>query len=680
MKRTISLLLALLFALSLLPMGALAANSAKATTLRLSSSTGTVSVTNASGKKVSVSKGMRLYSGYTTATGKGSNAYITLDSAKAAKLDASSKAGIRQSGNKLELYLASGKLFFNVKQPLASNASMNIRTSTMVAGIRGTMGWVTPTEICILEGQVTLTCINPRTGETRTTIVKAGERVYYEYQTTQSGQPDLLQIDFVKQQAENRHVPAFVVEEIVKDPDVQARAIEGAQGTLLDIPALIADYENKVAREAAEIDAREADIEKRLEEQADEIAKSPVEYYFKDTTSGGGGGGGGGTPATYTVTFPAMTDRTGYTITVTATTATTTTDGGVTYTVPTGDPLMYSVGANPGYYTDAALLDVRENGTATGIGPGENKIVNTAANVTVAGVYLNPTTFAELQAALAGTEDTIYVNTNISGAGNLVVNGNKTLILDGVDVSTTGNLSFVDGSDLEIRKGTNGGTLTVAGTTIACTLTIGDGITLNGGVVQLTEGDSRLVIQKGGTLTGGNMTISAANATIENAGSVTASIMESSGIIKNGIASGTINHDASFSSGNGLTSHATGQLYNIGNMSLLVINAEAGSNIVNGSCDGNQNDAAQLLVKQSISNNGTIAGALSFEVKFHTGEGSGVDPQVVQSGEKVQEPDTPIYNEHTFAGWYDSSLSTKWNFETDIVTGPLTLYAKWVTP
>lgn len=75
---------------------------------------------------------MKLYS-----AGTQSYAYISLDSSKAVKLDANTKVQVRKQGSKLELLVTSGKLFFNVKAPLSSNQSLNIRTSTMVTGIRG---------------------------------------------------------------------------------------------------------------------------------------------------------------------------------------------------------------------------------------------------------------------------------------------------------------------------------------------------------------------------------------------------------------------------------------------------------------------------------------------------------------------------------------------------------------
>ena len=67
MKRRLTLLLTLLILLAL-PATALAATSAKSSTLKLTDYRGTVTVKESAGKSVNVSKGLRLYSGCTIAT------------------------------------------------------------------------------------------------------------------------------------------------------------------------------------------------------------------------------------------------------------------------------------------------------------------------------------------------------------------------------------------------------------------------------------------------------------------------------------------------------------------------------------------------------------------------------------------------------------------------------------
>ena len=61
---------------------------------------------------------------------------------KLAKLDQDSEIAITKEGKEMEIEVKSGSLFFNATEPLADDKSMNIRTSTMIVGIRGTCGWV----------------------------------------------------------------------------------------------------------------------------------------------------------------------------------------------------------------------------------------------------------------------------------------------------------------------------------------------------------------------------------------------------------------------------------------------------------------------------------------------------------------------------------------------------------
>ncbi len=68
----------------------------------------------------------------------------------------------------------------------------------------------------------------------------------------------------------------------------------------------------------------------------------------------------------------------------------------------------------------------------------------------------------------------------------------------------------------------------------------------------------------------------------------------------------------------------------------------------------------------------------SCTVTFHSQEGSTVEPQTVNYGETITEPEPPTREGYTFGGWYsDSICETVWNFETDVVTQDTALYAKW---
>ncbi|MEY9978262.1 leucine-rich repeat protein [Lysinibacillus sp. RC79] len=68
----------------------------------------------------------------------------------------------------------------------------------------------------------------------------------------------------------------------------------------------------------------------------------------------------------------------------------------------------------------------------------------------------------------------------------------------------------------------------------------------------------------------------------------------------------------------------------------------------------------------------------SYIVTFDANGGSEVPSQSVGAGELVKAPSTPVKEGYTFAGWYkDKRLTEAWNFNQDVVTKDITLYAKW---
>ena len=138
-KRLTAALLAVVMAAGLLPLSA-CSGGATAASMHLRRTEGTVSVSNSSGKDVPALDNLGLYSGYGVGTHSASYAWIDLDDVKLAKLDQNSEISIEKEGKNLEIEVKSGSLFFNVTEPLADDETMNIRTSTMLVGIRGTSG------------------------------------------------------------------------------------------------------------------------------------------------------------------------------------------------------------------------------------------------------------------------------------------------------------------------------------------------------------------------------------------------------------------------------------------------------------------------------------------------------------------------------------------------------------
>lgn len=301
MRRTASLWMALLLVWSL--MLPAAAETAAAATLRLEKAEGTVTVSTAAGRTVSTTDGMRLYSGYALETETASYAYVSLDSTKAVKLDASSRGEVSKSGKKLELKAVSGKLFFNVTAPVKEDESLNIRTSTMVTGVRGTAGWVevvdrSASRIHLLEGTLTVTAAEPSTGELRRTVITGGQTVTAAVNgASRPGQQASLTVTELREE----DVPAFVAVELAKDAALQEKV---AKNSPLSVEEIIRGAEDWLRGEQAAAAAAERALRDQLG------GGSGVDQVFPDRRddADSGDGGSSDTPVTPPAPEPPVTE------------------------------------------------------------------------------------------------------------------------------------------------------------------------------------------------------------------------------------------------------------------------------------------------------------------------------------------------------------------------------------
>ncbi|MDR0597048.1 MAG: InlB B-repeat-containing protein [Treponema sp.] len=68
-----------------------------------------------------------------------------------------------------------------------------------------------------------------------------------------------------------------------------------------------------------------------------------------------------------------------------------------------------------------------------------------------------------------------------------------------------------------------------------------------------------------------------------------------------------------------------------------------------------------------------------YTVTFNSSGGGAVEAQTVEHGDKAAEPEPPVNGALILEGWYkESSLTTRWDFDSDTVTADITLYAAWV--
>jgi hypothetical protein len=146
-------------------------NRIKATTMRLLRIVGEVNLTE-KGKDKTAMTDIRLGDGNVLSTGTQSLVSVGLDDTKIVSLEENSRCEFHQKGKKTELMLTDGSLFFDVRKALEENESLDIKSSTMVVGIRGTSGYVWNDKakgtqhIIITDGHVIIKATNPKTGET----------------------------------------------------------------------------------------------------------------------------------------------------------------------------------------------------------------------------------------------------------------------------------------------------------------------------------------------------------------------------------------------------------------------------------------------------------------------------------------------------------------------------------
>lgn len=187
-KRIMGLFLAIALVIVLCTVTAYAEKTAVADTMRLEKTEGTVEICNSSGRTIGVREGGKLYGGYELTTEE-SYAWISLDESKLIKLDWNTQVVIKKTKGAYEIMLEYGKIFFDVDKPLEDDESLDIRTSTLSTGVRGTMGIVASqpklsdggtaperfASVELLDGTVTVAFYSQTDGELKTAEIQAGE-------------------------------------------------------------------------------------------------------------------------------------------------------------------------------------------------------------------------------------------------------------------------------------------------------------------------------------------------------------------------------------------------------------------------------------------------------------------------------------------------------------------------
>ncbi len=133
------------------------------------------------GREKSMREDQRLHNDEALTTGGEGYVKIGLDDTKIITLQKKSRLEVSKKGDRFELDLESGSLYFDVNRKLEPGEVMEFNTSTMIVGIRGTEGNIFFKDgyegVAVNEGTVHVTGFNHTTGETKETDVSAGKKL-----------------------------------------------------------------------------------------------------------------------------------------------------------------------------------------------------------------------------------------------------------------------------------------------------------------------------------------------------------------------------------------------------------------------------------------------------------------------------------------------------------------------
>ncbi|MBO6015678.1 MAG: FecR domain-containing protein [Lachnospiraceae bacterium] len=203
-------------------------NRLSAVTMRILRYEGIVTLFD-NGKENALMENMLLHNGNALSTQEKSYIDISLDDTKTVGLDEKSLAEFFQAGKKLEISLKEGGIYFYTTEKLKEDETFDIRTSTMIVGIRGTSGYVCVdkktgvSKIYLTSGTVHVVGKNPVTGGTREIDVNAGESVMTHLFNDKEGQDSIL---FEIEKSKEEDLPLLLVNRLVQKPDVLERVVE----------------------------------------------------------------------------------------------------------------------------------------------------------------------------------------------------------------------------------------------------------------------------------------------------------------------------------------------------------------------------------------------------------------------------------------------------------------------
>ncbi len=219
-----ALIFVLIFALMLC---AARADDYEASTMRLLRYQGSVDIFDPAGAPRFVLENVRFASGEAMETGAESMASVSLDDEQIVTLDELSRVEFVQENGHILLNLSKGTLFLDVKEKLDENESLDIQTTTVTVGIRGTIVFVSQTEtgtvFGVLEGTSQVS-YGDSSGARRVIEVRAG-------QVLQAPNPEEGEagVSPVVSEMTYADIEGFVHERVMEEEQLIDRVREGSE-------------------------------------------------------------------------------------------------------------------------------------------------------------------------------------------------------------------------------------------------------------------------------------------------------------------------------------------------------------------------------------------------------------------------------------------------------------------
>ena len=279
-NRLLSVVLTGLLVVSTVGLSACGNKKMTAIVMRLMKSEGQVVLTDEKDAEKSMLENMNLYSGYHLKTGSDGEVKINMDDTRLVTLGNNSLLGFEKENKAMRLSLEEGEMFFNITEKLEDDESLDLETSTMVVGIRGTFGWMDDKTVYLLHGHTTIKIKDPETGIEKTLELTTGQKLELRESDNEKGK-----WTYEKGTIQVEDIPPLAKQEVASNSDMakevmneyKLSALELQEQLGLSLPeSLLPEQEEKVS-EPQESNEEEEETQTTTKKKTQEPAEPQQE-------------------------------------------------------------------------------------------------------------------------------------------------------------------------------------------------------------------------------------------------------------------------------------------------------------------------------------------------------------------------------------------------------------------